>query len=207
MDISETKITQVNITVQFESLDNDLISRGYIRKSFQEEQILITDLPGVVLVVFQKITVQANYSNKRLVVTRPIKESIDDTVAILSKASLELVKAVPDAKILSYDFNIAGKCMTNNPDINQYFLDASYGGAQSLEELIDAHIVSVAPSFRFEKYGALFGVSLMPNEVEKNDFSFQCNIHFMNDSIPEETDLDQQFKEYVEYFKISLRML
>jgi hypothetical protein len=209
VEIGQIAFTQANLTIAFESVDSDLVRRDLIRKHFQGEDILITDVPNNgVFVIFQQKSIQANYANNRLSINLPVKGTIDDgIVASLSEVSSALINAVPGVEIKAYGFNLDGKCMTTDGDVNQHFKDVFYGGGQRFKDLIDADIVLAAPTFSFNKFGASFVLSFNPIENESDSFAFRCNIHFVSTALPEKSVLSQQFMDYVEYFKDILGML
>lgn len=209
MQFSQWKMDQVNITVVFETLDKDRIRRDMVRNAFkgQEQEVIITDFPDVLIVILPALNVNANYSNRRLHINLPCN-NIEEAGELLAQACIDLIEAVPEATTVAYGYNLNGKCAVEGVDnINKYLLEVCYGGGQSLAKAIDSEIIAVSPNFSFIKYDAKFNVSLKPFEDRQNYLEFHCNIHFENGEVPGKDKIKMQFVEYVNLFKGILEIL
>ncbi|MDA8212383.1 MAG: hypothetical protein M0021_10985 [Clostridia bacterium] len=54
MRIEDWSLQQINITVVFENIDKDLIRRDHIRRTFDGEEVIITDFPDLLAVILPK---------------------------------------------------------------------------------------------------------------------------------------------------------
>ncbi|MDD4753641.1 MAG: hypothetical protein PHT78_10425 [Desulfitobacteriaceae bacterium] len=205
MNLTELKLNKTNITVVFNKLDKDLIRRDFIKQSFEGNEVIITDLPDVLLVILPKLQTQIVFEGRRLLVDFPGKD-IEKAADYLAKTCTNLIRATQEAPIEAYGINLDGNSVTDDTDVNNHLLDVCYAGGTKLKSAIGADIISVAPSFSFFKHNALFNLALKPARDNHKCIDFHCNIHF-NTIVPEEKTVRQQVLDYLEYFREIMAML
>lgn len=199
------RFKSINMVIVFETFDKDMVRKDIIKQELKNYDLEILEVPAVLVINFRKYDGQASFSNKKLIITIPVKDiNYIDIVEFLSKASKILLDAAPNQnEIKAFGYNIGGNLRNPDIDYNNFLLTECYAGGEKLSELIGEEITQVSTIFSFKKDDALFNVSLIPVK-EKDSFrqlNFEVNIHFESATTLALGGVKENLMSYLEYLK------
>ena len=206
--IESKNLNHANITVVFERLDTDLIKRDLVRKAFGKDSVM-TEFPDLLILATPGTDKQAKFNGRKLSINSPV-EKIEDAFIFLGQACHNLLKATDELKTVAYGYNLKGSANKSGLCVKEQILKVCFSGGVTLSQAIGAKVISVVPKFSFNKHGALFNVTLMhsENEKEMEIIQFHCNIHY-SDAVPPTTGdmITEQLILYNGYFFEILEMI
>ncbi|MCG8539730.1 MAG: hypothetical protein MJA82_07285 [Clostridia bacterium] len=204
----QVEIKRINITFVYENLTETFISRDYIKKSFNDVQVI--DIPDDILLInfqkrFKNCSLQAVFDQKRLSTNLNIPENLHitdiDLLPLQNLIQLTFVahESIESSKLESYGFNFTGigKFTKNNEQIaSEVFKNIFLKDPIQLERNIKGKITSFAPKFTVEYDDFVFNVNIDVINESPTDFHININDHFDSSTVPERKELLKKLKTF-----------
>ncbi|MCK8817442.1 hypothetical protein MWH28_08730 [Natroniella sulfidigena] len=202
------QLDRINLTVVFDEIKTSKISRNYIADKLDED-IDFIDLPGnrflVKLSDENGFKIQARYDNRRLHIDLSPTQGEDGLLEItcienwpleyFSEVSVILSKAVNNAKIVGYGFNIDGVAKFNeNVEAGKIFKKLFMKNNSLFENGLKAKVISFSPDFtlNFEGYKIIVNLKAVDAKKVSNFVKAHFNIHY-DKEIPEAAEIKAEF--------------
>lgn len=213
MKIREWILAEVNITVVYDNLDLDSISRDRLRSMLPDVQPpIMADLPvvgGAIALTYEPLQTQCLIDQRRIRISNVGQAAIErrplSTVAQLAETTREIVEG---ANVIAYGFNYEVLVyLEDQDDIGRFLrvrflndpedLDSRFGGRiDSIDLRLHCVLDEKEYNFRFR-----------PSGSDTSQLQISCNVHFRRDTLPTAGDLQEHMvSEYDDIRAIAKRI-
>ena len=213
MNIREWILAEVNITVVYDNLDLDSISRDRLRGMLLDVQPpIMADLPvvgGAIALTYEPLQTQCLIDQRRIRISNVGRAEIErrplSTIAQLAETTRGIVER---ASVVAYGFNYEVLVyLENEDDVGRFLrvrflndpedLDNRFGGQiDSLDLRLHCVFDEKEYNFRFR-----------PSGSDTSQLHISCNVHFRRDMLPTAGDLQKHIvSEYDDIRAIAKRI-
>ncbi|AQS57999.1 hypothetical protein [Desulforamulus ferrireducens] len=184
MKVKSLDIQRINITLVFEELDRDFISRDFIRNILTNKPI-IHELPDVLLIVYPDIHAQAVIEGKRISLNIQYKNEIASNIyQTLSILACGFKDAVTKGNLIAYGYNYdgIGEIEEDMGSVSLMFKEKFLKEQKQLEDYFGGEIFLMSPKFSLRNRECEIHVEFQP--ISESSFSYHLNVHFNTTQLP-----------------------
>lgn len=213
MNIREWTLAEVNITVVYDNLDLDSISRDRLRSMLPDVQPpIMADLPvvgGAIVLNYEPLQTQCLIDQRRIRISNVGRAEIErrplSTIAQLAETTREIVEG---ASIVAYGFNYEILAYLEDEDDIERFLRVRFlNDPEDLDNRFGSQIDSIDLRLHCVLHEKECNFRFRPSGSDTSQLQISCNVHFRRDTLPVAGDLQKQIvSEYDDIRTIAKRI-
>lgn len=207
MKINSLTLQQANVTIVYDNIDRDTISRDRFRKLLTERPI-INEFPDILLVLYQLNNTNIIFENTKVSVNKPINNDLDTAALLLAKLAKGAEESVEEGNVTAYGYNLNGIVIIDQQDITvgKSFKDKFFIDQPDIENICNGKIEKVSPKFSIKNDECEINI-LLDTTPKDNEFIFSVNIHHDKNSVPNAESISENIISKFELFKRILEII
>jgi hypothetical protein len=185
-----------NITLVYDSLDLQTIDSSKLKGLIASAKPMVMDTPEMIVAVYPPMPVVIQMGDRRTRITLQ-QESEEIGAVPLWEIALKCHQFVSQSQLVAYGFNYDVGAAVTDENAQTITMDLFVPNQETIERILDGHLVSFIPRFKFKRGETLYDLILEP--LDEKRVKAHLNAHFEGKSLPPKDQLKVSFHQEFGY--------